>query len=80
MLDQADERIVYYSPKAVAHKKLPPLTKEDVSAAFGEGVTVLTTTEELQNALDTPGQNKAMVLMSSGNFSGLELKSLLESY
>lgn len=80
VLDQADERIVYYSPKAVAHKKLPPLTKEDVSAAFGEGVTVLTTTEELQNALDTPSQNKAMVLMSSGNFSGLELKSLLESY
>lgn len=80
VLGQADERIVYYSPKAVAHKKLPPLTKEDVSAAFGEGVTVLTATEELQNALDTPGQNKAMVLMSSGNFSGLELKSLLESY
>lgn len=80
VLDQADERIVYYSPKAVAHKKLPPLTKGDVSAAFGKGVTVLTTTEELQSALNTPGQNKAMVLMSSGNFSGLELKSLLESY
>jgi len=37
-LSSADRAIVFYSPHTVAMKKLEPLSKEDVSNAFGGGV------------------------------------------
>ena len=80
VMDGANEAWVYYSPDAVAHKKLPPLSKEDVSNAFGPGVRVFDDVEELGAALSNTNGNKAMALMSSGNFSGLNLKSLVSNY
>jgi len=79
-MDGADEAWVYYSPAAVAHKKLPPLSKEDVSEAFGPGVQVFDDAQALELALQNNGSNKAMALMSSGNFSGLDLKAIVSNY
>lgn len=76
----ADEAWVFYSPDAVAHKKLPPLEKEAVEAAFGGGVRVFDSAAELATALSDPGNAKAVALMSSGNFGGLDLQATLASY
>ena len=80
VLDPAQERWVYYSPQAVSHKKLPPLSKEDVQSAFGQGVVVFDDAQELATTLESKGDTKAVVMMSSGNFSGIDLGSLFASY
>ncbi|MCC5918900.1 MAG: peptidoglycan synthetase [Cryomorphaceae bacterium] len=75
-LDAADEAWVFYSPKAVAHKKLPPLSPTDVREAFGREVRVFTQTELLQSDLKHHSESVkkpiVMVFMSSGNFGGLD--------
>ena len=79
-MDAADEAWVYFSPNAVAHKKLPALSKADVAAAFGPGVRVFDSSESLQLALENPANIKAMALMSSGNFGGIDLEATLAKY
>ena len=79
-MDAADEAWVYFSPNAVAHKKLPELSKENVAAAFGPGVRVFNSSESLQSALENPANIKAMALMSSGNFGGIDLEATLANY
>jgi UDP-N-acetylmuramate: L-alanyl-gamma-D-glutamyl-meso-diaminopimelate ligase len=80
VLAPAEEKWVYYSPQAVAHKKLPALSSEDVRSAFGEGVRVFNDQKELKEALRNTGENNAVVMMSSGNFSGLNFDELFASY
>ena len=79
-MDAADEAWVYFSPDAVAHKKLPALSKADVETAFGAGVRVFDSSESLQSALENPHNIKAMALMSSGNFGGIDLEATLAKY
>ncbi|MDB4000364.1 peptidoglycan synthetase, partial [Schleiferiaceae bacterium] len=79
-MDAADEAWVYFSPDAVAHKKLPALSAEDVANAFGSEVRVFDSSESLQIALENPSTIKAMALMSSGNFGGIDLEATLAKY
>ena len=79
-MSAADEAWVYFSPDAVAHKKLPALSKADVETAFGAGVRVFDSSESLQSALENPHNIKAMALMSSGNFGGIDLEATLAKY
>lgn len=79
-MNAADEAWVYFSPDAVAHKKLPTLSKADVETAFGPGVRVFDSSESLQSALENPHNIKAMALMSSGNFGGIDLEATLAKY
>jgi UDP-N-acetylmuramate: L-alanyl-gamma-D-glutamyl-meso-diaminopimelate ligase len=74
----AEESIVYYSPKTLAHKKMPELTEADVKAAFNnKNLIVFTENESLQQfLLGKDWQNKNLLLMSSGNYNGLDLKQL----
>jgi hypothetical protein len=51
-----------------------------VSEAFGPGVKVFDDARALELALQNNGSNKAMALMSSGNFSGLDLKAIVSHY
>ncbi|CAI8391682.1 MAG: UDP-N-acetylmuramate--L-alanyl-gamma-D-glutamyl-meso-2,6-diaminoheptandioate ligase [Cryomorphaceae bacterium] len=76
----AHDAWVYFSPDAVAHKKLPSLSKEDVAAAFGPGVRVFDSAAALEEALRVPGENKAVVMMSSGNFGGIDLEAVFQTY
>ena len=80
VLAPAEEKWVYYSPQALAHKKLPELSSEDVRSAFGKGVRVFNDQKELREALRNTGENNAVVMMSSGNFSGLNFDELFASY
>lgn len=74
----ADDAIVYYSPQVLAHKKLPSITPDDVAAGFGTPVTVVTDKEELAQLLAEKNYDRSnLLLMSSGNFNGLQVEQLL---
>ena len=77
-LDGATQAIVFFDPEAIALKKLDMITESDVLDAFGtRNIKVVNSASALENelkAIDTT--NSTVLLMSSGNFGGLNLKSL----
>lgn len=74
-MDKADVAYVYFNPEVIAHKRLQPISVDQVKAAFGkENLEVLTDAAELAAKLkkiDYSG--KALLMMSSGTFSGLDI-------
>lgn len=72
----ADEAIVYFNPEVIKHKRLANITAEQVAKAFGgDNVTVYTDSDKLQTYLRKLDlENKTLLLMSSGNFSGINFK------
>ncbi len=75
----ADHALVYFSPEVVAHKKLEKLDKSEVENGFGGGVKVVNTTEEVLDFINSKNLNNAVLLMmSSGNFDGIDYDELGE--
>lgn len=78
-MEMADEAIVYYSPEVVHHKKLEPISKELVSKGFGGDVIVMNETKEILNYIRSKKWNNSVLLMmSSGNFDGINYEELGE--
>ncbi len=77
-MDRADIPIVYFNPKTLEHKKIPPISIEEVKKAFAnENLKVFTDTIQLQKfLLDQEWKNMNLLLMSSGNFGGLDYSFL----
>jgi len=76
-MNTADKALVYFSPDVVAHKKLDPITKEDVYEAFGENVQVETETQKVLDFIEKESTDKMVLLMmSSGNFDGIDYNQL----
>ncbi|MGV3631141.1 MAG: UDP-N-acetylmuramate--L-alanine ligase [Bacteroidota bacterium] len=76
-MDQADLALVYFNPEVVKHKKLEPLTSEFVNACFGPEVTVSQKTGEVLDFIDNHlTSNCVLLMMSSGNFDGINYESL----
>ena len=77
MLD-ADRAFVYFSPKAIEHKKLAMLSESNVKTAFfSENVTVFTNSDELMKTVKSINfENTNLLLMSSGNFDGVDFEAL----
>ncbi|MDX2362674.1 MAG: Mur ligase family protein [Crocinitomicaceae bacterium] len=76
-MDAADVALVYFSPEVVQHKKLKPITKEQVSAGFGGNVMVMTETEEVLSFInDQDWHDSVLLMMSSGNFDGIDYEEL----
>ena len=76
-MKMADEAMVYFSPEVVAHKKLEPISKDQVEAGFGGGVTVMNETEEVLAFIRSKNWNNSVLLMmSSGNFDGIDYEKL----
>lgn len=77
---EADVAYVYFNPKVIEHKRLTPITKEEVREAFGtENVEVFTESEALQKAVSRQysvfrHQGIALLMMSSGTFDGVDVK------
>ncbi len=77
-LDPADMAIVYFNPLTLEHKKLPPLTGDQVKKAFGRtGLEVYTDAEPLICKLrGSIRDNMNLLIMTSGNFDGIDLEGL----
>ena len=76
----ADVAFVYFNKKTLKHKKLDDLSAEDVKKAFaGENVTVLNSSKEMVNCLlKMKWEQQNLLLMSSGNFDGIQFTELAE--
>lgn len=77
-MDAADEAIVYFNPHTIAHKKLKPITEEQVLGYFGRpDLRVFTDSNKLVEYLRSIHWNdKVLLMMSSGNFDGIDFKVL----
>ena len=80
----ADTACVYFNPEVVAHKKLPPLTAEQVKNEFNEpGLLVFDANQELKDYLldhiniDEPS---ILLVMSSGSFDGIDWLSEFKKF
>jgi len=72
-MTKADESVVYFSPEVVAHKKLEPISKELVSEGFGGNVKVMNQTQEVLTYIKSQNwENAVLLMMSSGNFDGID--------
>ncbi|WP_405606789.1 UDP-N-acetylmuramate--L-alanine ligase [Polaribacter sp. Asnod1-A03] len=81
-LDAADKAVVFYSPDAVKIKQLEEVTAEQIANAFErDDLIIYTNPQEFKAFLFSQElENSAVLLMSSGNYGGLdfdEVKSLV---
>ena len=79
-LDQADKAVVFYSPHAVKIKQLDEVTTAQIGAAFGrEDLMMFTNPAEFKAFLFSQNlEQTALVLMSSGNYGGLDFEEVKE--
>lgn len=82
-LDAADVAVVFYSPDAVAIKKLEEISKEQIETAFKrDDLIVYTNPEEFKSFLVVQEfTDSVLLLMSSGNYGGLdfdEVQNIIE--
>lgn len=77
-MDAADFAFVYFSPDTVKHKQLEAITEEDVFNAFGNpNLKVFTKSDDIVQVLKAISfEKKNLLLMTSGNFGGVDLKAL----
>ncbi len=77
-MNDADEAIVYFNPHTIAHKKLKPITEEQVLNYFNrKDLKVITDSNILVTYLKTKSlKNHVLLMMSSGNFDGIDFKQL----
>ncbi|WP_031426284.1 UDP-N-acetylmuramate--L-alanine ligase [Flavimarina sp. Hel_I_48] len=73
-LDAAEEAVVFYSPDAVEIKKLKSINKEQIAKAFErEDLIIYTDPEAFKEYLfGKKLNNSTLLLMSSGNYGGLD--------
>ena len=79
-LEEADQAMVFFSPEVPERKHLPPLSTELLQKQFGkEGLRIFNDSHQLHEALRSLGDHHGIVvLMTSGNFGGIDLNSLAE--
>jgi UDP-N-acetylmuramate: L-alanyl-gamma-D-glutamyl-meso-diaminopimelate ligase len=77
----ADEAIVYFNPHTIAQKKLTPITESQVKKAFGGNnlKVYMDSKIVLNDLLKMNFANKNLLMMSSGNFDGIDFNKLAES-
>ncbi len=81
-MDKADRAIVYFNPHTIEHKQLEPISVEQVKQAFGrDDLEVYTDAAKLVELLKQQDwKNKTLLLMSSGNFDGVDYKKMVGRY
>lgn len=77
-MDLADEAIVFFNPEVVKHKRLPEISSEDVRKGFDDTqLKVFTDNRQLLEELTQKNyENSVLLIMTSGNFSGIDIKEL----
>ena len=77
-LDAADEAVVFYLPESVKIKKLKEVSPEQIMEAFERtDLKVFTKASEFKDfVFDQDYGNSVLLLMSSGNYGGLDLQAV----
>lgn len=77
-LDFADKAVVFYSPHAVQIKQLDEVSEMQIKNAFErEDLIIYTNPEKFKDFLFNENlENSAVVLMSSGNYGGLDFNKV----
>jgi UDP-N-acetylmuramate: L-alanyl-gamma-D-glutamyl-meso-diaminopimelate ligase len=77
-LRNAQTAVVYFNPEKVQSKKLEPLSPADIHSAFAnQQIRVFEDAEKMQDfLLSQKWRNKNLLMMSSGNFGGINLATL----
>ena len=77
-LDKADKAVVFYSPHAVKIKKLDSVSEEQISNAFQrDDLIIFTNPTEFKEFLFSQNLHQSVVLlMSSGNYGGLDFEEV----
>ena len=77
-LDAADEAVVFYLPESVKIKKLKEVSPEQIMEAFERtDLKVFTKASEFKDFIfDQDYGNSVLLLMSSGNYGGLDLQAV----
>jgi UDP-N-acetylmuramate: L-alanyl-gamma-D-glutamyl-meso-diaminopimelate ligase len=77
----AQKAVVYFNPEKIKAKKLEPLSEQDIKKAFGSSNVVVTDDPQklLQFLSEQSWKNKNLLLMSSGNFGGINLSQLVKN-
>lgn len=80
-LEPANVAAVFYSPHTLEMKKMPPVAPAEIQAAFGKtGLQVFTERADLEAFIKQQDlENANLLLMSSGNFGGMEIPAFVES-
>jgi UDP-N-acetylmuramate: L-alanyl-gamma-D-glutamyl-meso-diaminopimelate ligase len=79
-LKNAQVPVVYLNPEKVKAKKLEPIAESDIRSAFAnQNIKVFEDTQNLENfLLEQTWKNKNLLMMSSGNFGGIDIRQLSE--
>ncbi len=77
-MDSADVAVVYFNEHTLEHKKLPPITVDEVKNGFSNNnLMVFTDRNEMIRFLKKLDKsNSTILMMSSGNFSGIDMQKL----
>ncbi|GAB5401272.1 MAG: Mur ligase family protein [Aureisphaera sp.] len=77
-LDAADTAVVFYSPHAVAIKKLDPISEKQIAEAFErDDLIIYTDPKAFKDYLFAKKlENTSLLLMSSGNYGGLDFEEV----
>ena len=75
-LDLLDEAVVFYSEEALKIKRMEPISPQMIKDKFSnQNIKVFTNSEDLSQYWESLDKTKgAFLMMSSGNFGGLDLK------
>ncbi|MGD0711068.1 MAG: Mur ligase family protein [Bacteroidales bacterium] len=79
-MHDADVAMVYFNPHTIEHKKLPPITTEQIKLSFDrDDVKIYNESMKLFNDLKKlKWENANLLLMSSGNFDGINFSELTQ--
>lgn len=79
-LNDASEAVVFYSPKALEIKRMKPISENQISKAFNyPKLKIFTEPTAFQDFLKSQTyHNTALLLMSSGNYGGLDFDHIKE--
>ena len=73
-MKNTDIAVVYFNPHTIAHKKIAPITVEQIQSSFNRNdIMVYTDSKKLlEDILKMEWENKNLLMMSSGNFDGID--------
>jgi UDP-N-acetylmuramate: L-alanyl-gamma-D-glutamyl-meso-diaminopimelate ligase len=77
-MSHADDAIVYFNPHTIEHKKLKPITIEQVKESFDDNkLKVFTESKQVTDYLKAiKWSGKNLLMMTSGNFDGIDFVKL----